>query len=61
MFEASLITMMSNASNYSSQLRLVLFILSTSSGRFLKSRLTCFPLNPLHHTSNLCSENTNPL
>ena len=61
MFKASLIMRILTASNYSSQLSLVLSILSITSGQFLKPRLTCLPLNPLHHTSNSCSENANPL
>lgn len=61
MFKTSLIMRILTASNYSSQLSLVLSILSITSGQFLKPRLTCLPLNPLRHTSNLRSENANPL
>lgn len=47
MFKARLILMILTTGNYSSQLILVLSILSITSGQFFKSRLTCLPPNPL--------------
>lgn len=49
MFKATLILMILTTGNYSSQLSLVLSILSITSGQFFKPRLTCIPPNPLKH------------